>query len=678
MDTAAADSNNTADRLAERAKALIQQADFAAADRLIREELDGVGLDREHAGALYVLAVAQRYQQKFDDALSTLDQLLSLDPENARARQERGHTLLTQNRIDEARLSYENAVRLNPALLASWQALINLYEIAGLSKQAQTALEQVEILCRLPKELLSVTSMIHEGKLYKAERLCRHFLRNNKQHIEGMRLLAAIGDRLEVLSDAEFLLESCVEFAPEHDAARYDYANLLLKMQKFEKAHEQTRILVDKEPGNLAYRSLLANATAGIGEHEKAIELYNEVLKESPGQIMLYVMRGHAEKTIGGLDAAIASYHRAYELQPDLGDAFWSLANTKTYSFTDAEIAHMEKYEASESISSEDRIHMCFALGKAFEDRGEYEPSFRYYSRGNALKQESVRHKPAHLAIRTSAQIEVCTAQFFEQKQGVGCQAPDPIFIVGLPRAGSTLLEQILASHSMVEGTHELPNIIALAQRLRGSLNLIEEKGGTPNYPKILTELDDDYFRRFGEQFIKDTRVYRQDASFFIDKNPNNFFHIGLIKLILPNAKVIDARRHPMSCCFSGFKQLFGQGQEFSYGLTQIGNYYREYVELMDHWDEALPGFVLRVQHEDVVDDLETQVNRMLDFCNLPFEQACVDFHKTERSVRTPSSEQVRQPIYKTGLEQWRHFEPWLDPLKKALGPAVIERYPIS
>ncbi len=678
MSAATTDSHNPADRLAERAKSLIQKADFAAADQLIREELDSVGLSQDYAEPLYMLAVAQRYQQKFDDALSTLDQLLSLDPQNARARQEQGHTLLTQNRVDEARLAYKNAVSLNPALLASWKALTNLYEIAGLPKQSQAAIEQVEFLSELPEELLSVTSMIHEGKLYKAERLCRHFLRDNTQHIEGMRLLAAIGDRLEVLSDAEFLLESCVEFAPEHDAARYDYANLLLKMQKFEKAHEQTRILVEREPGNLAYRSLFANATAGIGEHQKAIDLYNEVLKQSPGQIMLYVMRGHAEKTIGELDAAIGSYRKAYELQPDHGDAFWSLANTKTYSFTDAEIAQMEQHEASETISSEDRIQMCFALGEAFEERDEYEPSFRYYSRGNALKQESVRHKPTHLAIRTSAQIDVCNAEFFEQKQAVGFAAPDPIFIVGLPRAGSTLLEQILASHSMVEGTHELPNIIALAQRLRGSPNLIDEKGGTPNYPKILTELDDDYFRRFGEQFIEDTRIYRQDAAFFIDKNPNNFFHIGLIRLILPNAKVIDARRHPMSCCFSGFKQLFGQGQEFSYGLAQIGNYYREYVELMDHWNAVLPDFVLRVQHEDVVENLETEVRRMLEFCELPFEQNCVDFHKTERSVRTPSSEQVRQPIYKSALEQWRNYEPWLDPLKEALGSDIRQRYSIS
>ena len=319
---------------------------------------------------------------------------------------------------------------------------------------------------------------------------------------------------------------------------------------------------------------------------------------------------------------------------------------------------------------------MCFALGKAFEDRAQYAESFEYYARGNALKHESVKHKPSHLAIRTSAQIQYCTREFFASREGVGAEARDPIFIVGLPRAGSTLLEQILASHSMVDGTLELPNIIALAQRLRGSRYLTHEDG-TPRYPKVLGEIDDDYFRRFGEQFVTDTRVYRGDAPYFIDKNPNNFFHVGLIKLILPNAKVIDARRHPMSCCFSGFKQLFGQGQEFSYDLAQIGNYYKEYVELMDHWDDVLRGFVLRVQHEEVVDDLDSQVRRMLEFCELPFEHACIDFHKTDRSVRTPSSEQVRQPIYRSGLEHWRHYEAWLAPLKEALGPDVMRRFPI-
>ena len=664
--------------IARAARARVEQADFAGACRLVHEALDGVELDPDHAEAIYVLAVAERYQRQFDTALRTLSKVLALNPGHARAYQEKGHVYLALNHPDLAISAFEHAVRSNAALPASWKALVGLYDRSGMPRQAAAAKEQLDFLTQLPKELLAVTSMINENRLIKADKLCRHFLQQNKHHIEGMRLLAAIGVKAELLADAEFLLESCVEFAPDYDLARYDYANLLLKMQKFEKAWQQTSTLMERQPGNLAYMALHANAAAGIGKPEKAIRLYDKVLENSPNQIMLYVMRGHAEKTIGEVDQAIRSYQAAYKLKADYGDAYWSLANIKTYRFTDDEIRQMKEREAGPTTDIDDRIHLCFALGKAFEDRSDYEQSFTFYDRGNSLKHESIKHKPEYLAIRTSAQIEVCTREFFDSKQGVGCPAPDPIFVVGLPRAGSTLLEQILASHSQVDGTHELPNVIALAQRLRGSRNLIEEKGGTPHYPNILTELDEDYFRRFGEQFIEDTRVYRGSAPYFIDKNPNNFFHIGLIKLILPNAKIIDARRHPMSCCFSNFKQLFGQGQEFSYGLQEIGNYYREYVELMNHWEEALPGFVLRVQHEDVVDDLETQVRRILEFCGLDFEDSCLEFYKTARSVRTPSSEQVRQPIYRSGLDYWRNYEPWLGPLKEALGPDVRAHFDIE
>jgi tetratricopeptide (TPR) repeat protein len=660
---------NGAEEVAGRAKGLVERGEFARAAELVQTRLQGTELSAGHTEALYVLAVAQRYRQNYAGALETLDSLLSVNPSYARGYQEQGHVLFTLNRNDDARLAYEKAVRLNAALLASWKALTNLYRLAGLERQADWALEQVRFLAELPTELQGVTSMLHEDRLEKAEKLCRLFLKNHKHHPEGMRLLAQIADRLDVSRDAEFLLESCVALAPDYDRARFDYVNLLLKMQKFGLAHKEAEILVEKDPDNPEYKAVLASATAGIGQHRRAVDLYNDILRTSRRQNTLYVMRGHAEKTIGAIDDAIGSYRRAYEIKPDYGDAFWSLANTKTYRFSDAEIAHMQQYERTASTSQEDRIHLCFALGKAFEDREEYRESFAWYAKGNRLKQDSVKHKPARLAVRTSAQIEVCTGAFFREREGCGHDARDPIFIVGLPRAGSTLLEQILASHSMVEGTHELPDIIALAQRLRNSRTRIEG-AGKPNYPAVLTQIDKEYFRRFGEQYIEDTRVFRLAGTpRFIDKNPNNFFHVGLIRLILPNAKVIDARRHPLACCFSGFKQLFGQGQEFSYGLEEIGNYYREYAALMDHWDRVLPGFVLRVQHENIVDDLEAEVRRLLEFCELPFEQTCLTFHENERSVRTPSSEQVRQPIYRSGLEHWRHFEPWLGPLKEALGP---------
>ena len=666
-----------ADSAAADARALIRRADFAGAERLLTGALAGEGQGPDsapQAEALYTLAVAQRYGKKTAAALTTLDRLLAIEPENARAHQERGHALLTENRLEAARQAYERAVRLNPALLAAWKALVNLRHLAGHGDLAQAAQAEADHLAALPKALLSVSSFIHEGRLQKADQLCRHYLQTHKQDVEGIRLLASIGERLDVLAEAEFLLETALELEPGHARCRSDYANLLLKMQKFERAHEQTRRLVEEHPEDLACLALHANAKAGIGQHEQAIDLYDLIIARSQGQHRLHLMRGHAQKTIGRLDEAVASYAQAYELQPDHGDAFWSLANTKTYRFTESELAHMADYAERPETALEDRIHLCFALGKAHEDQGAFEASFSHYERGNALKQDSAKHSAEQLAARADAQKQVCGPELFATHQGAGCRASDPIFIVGLPRAGSTLLEQILASHSQVDGTHELPNIVSLAHRLgRG-----REPGQALRYPAVLDELEDDYLRRFGEQYIEDTRVYRADASRFIDKNPNNFFHIGLIKLILPNAKVIDARRHPLACCFSGFKQLFGQGQEFSYGLTQIGNYYREYVELMDHWEQALPGFVLLVQHERVVDDLEGEVRRLLDFCELPFEAACLDFHKTERSIRTPSSEQVRQPIYREGLEAWRPFEPWLEPLKEALGAEVRRRYGIG
>lgn len=675
------------DLVVQNAQRAIAQRQFDQAESSLRQALSDVVEDPqselERRDARYTLAVAQRYQERTTEARATLDDLLADAPEFGRGYQERGHMLLVENRLEDARIAYERAVFHNGALVASWKALLNLYDLHDHSlnplraKQQGFAKAQLEYLLALPAELITVNSYLHEGKLYKADQLCRHFLRQHKEHIEGMRLLAKVGEQLGIMADAEFLLETAFEIAPNNLRVRYDYANLLLKMQKFEKSYQQTAALVAADAEDLSFVALHANATAGVGDQAAAVALYRQVLKQADAQPTLHVMCGHAQKTLGDLADSIRSYQAAYQLQPDYGDAYWSLANTKSYRFTDVEMAQMREQEAMATTQEADRIHLCFALGKAYEDAAAFEDSFRYYQRGNELKRRSIRHTPEYLAMRTSAQVKYCTETLFESKKGVGHTDPAPIFIVGLPRAGSTLLEQILASHSQVEGTMELPNIISLVQRLRGGVRL-RRGDEEPRYPRILHELEDSYFTRFGEQFIADTQVYRSGAPLFIDKNPNNFFHTGLIKLMLPNAKVIDARRHPLSCCFSGFKQLFGQGQEFTYGLSQIGNYYREYVELMDHWDRVLPGFVLRVQHEDVVDDLETEVRRMLDFCELPFEQSCIDFHKTKRNVRTPSSEQVRQPIFRTALDAWQNYEPWLDPLKEALGDDVRRQFDIT
>jgi hypothetical protein len=331
------------------------------------------------------------------------------------------------------------------------------------------------------------------------------------------------------------------------------------------------------------------------------------------------------------------------------------------------ELTHMRAAEAAPATALVDRCHLCFALGKGLEDKGEYAESFRYYERGNALKRSESRYRAEIIENNTRQQIEVCTPQFFARHSRSGAPDPDPIFIVGLPRSGSTLLEQILASHSRVEGTQELANVQQIVRNLRGR----DPDLNNPRYPRILADMSTEEFRPLGEQYLATTRVYRTGKPFFIDKMPNNFRHLGLIHLMLPNARIIDARREPMACCFSNLKQLFANGQEFTYSIEDIARYYRTHLELMRHWDEVLPGRILRVQHEDVVDDLEGSVRRILNFCGLDFEPECIEFHKTERSVRTASSEQVRQPIFREGLDQWTNFEPWLTPLKEALGDAL-------
>ena len=639
--------------------------DEAAKAATIAAEL--VAADSADVEAGYTLAVAQRVQHQWREALQTLQAVLDQKPNHGRAHQEAGNNHIALQQYHEAGRAFESAVAHDPSLKHSWKCLIKLYRDAGNAEKGQRAADQLAFLDTLPQELLTVISYMSDDRLVDAERLCRYYLRSDKTNVEGMRLLAEIATRNRVFDDAEFLLDSAVEFEPEHRNARIQYVNILLRTQKFGKAMEQARQLLDMYPDDPeTVPALYASACTGVGDHDRAREKYAALMQQSPQNHFYPMSLAHVAKADGDFDEAVALYHQALEIKPDHGDAYWSLANTKSYRFTDAEVDDMLRIESQQDLENDDRIQIRFALGKAYEDREEFADSMRFYETGNALKKELTHHHEKPLQIRIDAQIETCVPELFASKQGLGHDAKDPIFIVGLPRAGSTLLEQILSSHSEVDGTMELHNILNLAKRLRGRF---EDPNGTPRYPKILGELEDDYFQRFGQQFIDDTRAYRGDAPYFIDKMPNNFFHIGLIRLILPNAKIIDARRNPMACCFSGFKQLFGEGQEFSYSLKDIGNYYRQYVKLMDHWDEVLPGFVLRVQYEDVVADVETQVRRILEFCDLPFEDACVDFYKTKRSIRTPSAEQVRQPIYQSGLEQWRNYEQWLEPLREALGP---------
>ncbi|WP_220462976.1 tetratricopeptide repeat-containing sulfotransferase family protein [Colwellia sp. MB02u-6] len=613
----------------------------------------------------YLIAVAQRYAKTIPAALSSINELLKLDETHSRANQEQGFIHLALDEPALAKISFEKAVKLNPSLVASWQALIHLYRDAKQQDNVQKAANQLEKLKKLPPALLAVTELMHEGKLLKAEQICRHFLQDNKRHIDGMCLLAEIGVELKIYDDAEFLLASALELAPNHINARSQYLNLLIRLGKYKVAEQQVEKLLAIQPDNLSFKVAKASALTGLGKIEQAIILFEQAVEQNDQVAGFQLQLGHALKTKGDIKKAIAAYQKAYQLNPSYGDAFWSLANTKTYRFSDEEIAQMQAQQNNNALALTDKVQLHFATGKAFEDREDYKQAFQAYQEGNKLQHAHSGFDITKVEQQVAEQIKYCTAELFESRGNLGLSLPDPIFIVGLPRAGSTLLEQILASHSQVDGTMELHNILGLASRLRGRSN--SQSDQEAQYPKNLNEINPEYFKRFGQQFIDETQVYREKAPLFIDKMPNNFLHIGLIRLILPNAKIIDARRSPMACCFSGFKQLFAEGQDFSYNLEDMGRYYQAYLKLMAHWDDVLPGYVLKVNHEDVVDDLETQVRRMLDFCGLEFEQSCVDFHKTKRNIKTPSSEQVRQPIYKSATEQWRHFEPYLTPLKKVL-----------
>ena len=617
----------------------------------------------EDTEVLYMQAVACRYSGDHQGALRSLEQLKQLSPSYSRAHQEEGHVYRDAGNAEAALTAYTRAIQLNPALEASLQGQITALKALGRERAAIRAQAQLERLQRLPKAVVLVMDLVAQNKLLKAEEMCRAFLQKNPSHVEAMRVLADIGVRLGILEDAEFLLECAIEFEPDNIEARMDYIQTLRKRQKFAAALAQAEQLLAKNPDNPQVRSLCAVTRMQAGDFEAALDMLNEVLAAVPDDAATLTTKGHALKTCGRAAEAVDAYREAMRHHPEHGEAYYSLANLKTYRFSDDDLYRMQAQERNSNLGYMDRVYLNFALAKAYEDRNDYQTSFAHYVRGNRLKKAQSRYDAGRMHEEFESTKRVCSQEFFERRTAYGFPAPDPIFILGLPRAGSTLLEQILSSHSQVDGTLELPNILSLSQRLRR-----KKDRRNVGYPEILNELDAGEIARFGAEYIEDTRIHRGSAPYFIDKMPNNFRHIGLIKLILPNAKIIDARRSAMACCFSGFKQLFAEGQEFSYDLEDIGQYYRDYVDLMKHWDTVLPGHVLRVNHEDVVEDLEGEVRRILQFCKLPFETACLKYYETVRNVRTPSSEQVRQPIFRDALEHWRHFERRLGPLRVALG----------
>ena len=555
---------------------------------------------------------------------------------------------------------------LNPRRPQIWRQFADHLDAAGDRTGAEQAyLAHVRHAIHDPV-LMAAASALHAGDIPQAELRLRQHLKEAPTDVAAIRMLAELAVRVDRAEDAQALLERCLELAPGFHEARHNYAIVLNRLNRAQQALLELDRLLRSEPDHAGHRNLKAVALCHTGDYETAIGIYDTLLREQPQRAPIWLSCGHALKTAGYQDRAIASYSRCIELDPQFGEAYWSLANLKTFRFSDAQLATMHDMLAQDGLGGDHRLHFEFALGKALEDRGEYADSFRHYDCGNTLRLKQIPYSADDTSTRLQRARAAFTAEFFGERAGSGSAAADPIFIVGLPRAGSTLIEQILASHSQVEGTMELPDIISITRTLRSG------RAGT--YHEPLARLSRDELRALGEQYLARTRVHRKlGRPFFIDKMPNNFAHIGLIHLILPNAKVIDARRHPLACCFSAFKQHFAHGQHFTYGLNNIGRYYRDYVELMRHFDAVLPGRVHRAIYENLVAGTETEVRRLLDYCGLPFEDACLRFFENERPVRTASSEQVRQPIYTSGVNHWQHYEPWLDPLKQALGPALTD-----
>ena len=615
-----------------------------------------------------------RAHQRVPEALAVLAGMKAQYPGFSRWYHELGHCHVLLGNAPAALEALHEAVRINPTLPASWDMLEQLYRMQGDTVQAAASGRNLVALQQLPTEIVVANSLYADGDHALAEDVLRDYLDKDPANVGALRLLARICQERASPAEAEVLLESALRFAPDYHDARLDYVMVLLHRQNYRRARQEAEALLAREPDNRAYRKQVAAACVGLGDYEPVIDIYGQLLAgtcESATEVAeLRLWRGNSLRIVGRLHEAIADYRAALDARPGYGVAWFSLANLKTWRFTDDDIATIELAQSADDVQDLDRIYLAFALGKAMEDRAAYARSWQHYAHGNALRHKTVRYRPEAAEACAKRLEQTYTDALFAARGGWGHDDPAPIFIVGLPRSGSTLVEQIVASHSQVEGTQELTEI---GQYVTGTCGQ-DAACGLPLDPDAVAQLSRTDIRALGERFIDETRTYRRlGRARFIDKMPNNVWHSGLIHLILPNATIIDVRREPMACCFSNLKQLFGgSNQEFAYGIEDIGRHYRVYLEMMNHWRITLPGRVLTVHYEDLIDDLDGSARLILAHCRLAFEPACLRFHQTQRSVRTPSSEQVRQPIDRDGLGQWQRYAQWLAPLHDTLGDALI------
>ena len=663
-------SSASADLELMRASMLLESDPAAAA----RHASDIVAKFPGHEEANLLLATACRRLGDPATATRVLESLSSAHPASPVMQLELGRSYAAGGRGAEARAAFQHSVELDATLADGWRELAAQQFLAGNTLDGDAAYFHYTRLAPDPPGLADAYVALSSNRLEAAEAVAGKYLRQVPGDVIALRMLADIASRRGDSQAAETRLAECLELAPGFAAARYDLARLLYMQQRIAEALPLIERLLATDPGNAEYLTLKSQSIRLVGRGAEAIAIMQGVVADHPSDPQQWLVFGNLLREMGEQDRSIEAYRRSLVAHPGFGEGYWALANLKTYRFTDAEIATMQQQLALLPVYASGRKHLEFALGKALEDARQFAASFEHYALGNILQRAALVYDPAAATAYVQRSKALYAAGFFAERSDWGEERPDPIFVVGLPRSGSTLLEQILASHSQVEGTRELPDLPNMVMELFRSGN----SGADSEYPACLAAVGRTEIGRMAAQYLAQTQAQRPlGLPRFVDKMLANFSHVGLIQLMFPHAAIIDARRHPLACSFSCYKQLFARGMEFSYDLAELGLYYRDYVDLMEHMDAVLPGRVHRVHYEQLIADAEREVRRLLDYCRLPFEPECLRFYQNPRAVQTVSSEQVRRPIYADAVDQWRSYEPWLGPLKDALGD-LIERYPAS
>ena len=652
------------------AVSLLESGNYELAEKQLAEILKNYPND---PNALRLSGLSSIDQGKPEISLIPLQKAIKVAPDFAQAHEDLGTAWFLLGELEKSEICLKAALRLDPAKFSAWKNLGDLLSDQGKEEEANKAYEKALSTDSKYSDLTKAMTLVKKGQIGEAEKIYKQILKDDPNNVDALRLLGLVATKGGALDQGIMILKKCTEIAPDYALAWGNLANMYRQKEGYENLDKS--IYCFKKATKL--RPHWAEGWAGLGTvftrsslHEEGINAYQKSIEIKENQPRVHLSLGHVYKTTGQQDMSITSYQKAIKHFEMFGEAYWSLANLKTYNFSNEEIKLMESQLIKEDLPEKERVHFLFALGRAYEDKKDFKKSISYYDEGNDLNRGRGSYDPKAVEAISKRIIKFFDKTLIEDKLNWGDQAYDPIFIIGLPRSGSTLIEQILSSHSEVEGTMELPNMLNMARKLGSG-----SKDQTA-YPEILSTLSKEEIESLGKQYISETKYLRLNSPFFIDKMPNNFSHIGLIHLILPNAKIIDARRNPLDTCFSCYKQLFARGQMFTYDLNEIARYYINYIELMDHWDEVLPSKVHRVNYEDVVENQEEETRKLLDYCNLPFEEQCLKFYETKRAVKTASSEQVRQPIYKQSVQLWQQYEKYLDQLKQGLSP-LKERFNI-